>query len=385
MSFVEYMKGYKTFQNLAMHGSVGPYIPSAHDTWKPRVMTRRKLYGGSAARGGNLRRRKVYRKSAKYKYKKKRSSYKKRRGSRRRSYGKRTPKWMAKYSKPLAAEVTLKDEFPFSMNTLGDNVNNLAVYHCFIPVFAGTLDDIIANAADEAGSATAAETMKVLVKYCSTVYTFKCNFEVGCKVEAWLCSPRRDIFDTSLGAFAGADPAALMVGGAAETRTTTLSMSERISTPYNSKMWTSLFKLKKVYSKILSPGEQAAIKYTHSGTTISMAKYNASGVDTITTNNLIIKRFGAIMLFKVSGLMVHNESIVTAAAGTMDSLNLAASWGPFNVDFIASRVIKYCRPLLQDQETVRIGRENSALTTYTAANMATFQPVASVEVAGPAP
>lgn len=334
----------------------------------PGTQSRR---GGSRG-GGRLSAVSFKKRSSKFRsYRKKKRRFLKKRKTKK----PKAPAWaVGSLSRYLARRVLIKDNGQFNINKMGDNVQNRQQYHMHWNALASNLDQWLINAYNAIGDSITNVNLnsEIFIKSVRTVLSVSCNCSMPVDLDVWMLTPRRK-YDEAESSITGKNPLLITYTEPTETKTTAFYYDIVGHDPTMCTRLMQAFKLKKVKSVRLQPGDTIKLPLAGKGGLFSKERYGIHSYAGFNDHHTVMKALSQYgLLLRARGVTVHDESKVTSGATPLDgtSLNLATSG--FNLDCTWERKCYYMAPIqgLSDanQGMLYRGYDENAVAYMTQAN-----------------
>lgn len=198
------------------------------------------------------------------------------------------------------------------------------------------------------------------------------------RLTLWECYPRKDL-PIGVSNPYGLDPQLLQDGfsdtvpdnqaGGSGAGQNAILYNSYGATPFMSGDFAGCFKIKQLHNCVIEPGEQLTHQLKHNGSfLLSKRSFGVKSASSIGATYTYTRKQGTLMLLRVEGMPVHNESAVTHT-GRND--NTQVSTGTYALDIVQTKRFSYRVPFKTEQR--RTGYTSTSLGTYTLINEQAFQ------------
>lgn len=297
------------------------------------------------------------------------------RGSKR--YATRPNKRMIKYGKTLQHIMTEpKQNFQQSslhLSSMGTNSQAKCQWYMDSPLNPSTFDLLLQQAAQTGGGTSGVDLdQECFIKDSAMTMNTRNNGSHGCQLTGWILFPRRDIPSAESYSIYGINPTILQQGFTDQINPATGPSSTQVlytqynATPYNSSILCKTFKIKNFFNVWLEPGAQHNIKcFWNRGLIIDKARYGTKMSRGISQDYGCLRDCGPLVLLRVQGTPVHDESQFTVPVSSGTG-NVTASG--FNLDVVMQWKINSLCPYVTATRSLQNLDSSTLPANITAAN-----------------
>lgn len=261
--------------------------------------------------------------------------------------GKMNPK-MLKYKSSLKHSLTNSDTLQyqngFNVAQLGTNKQAQSQWLGIQVLSPSLFDNILSGASN---SATGAPSLiETFVENARVKLDIKSASNRGGRAMGYICYPRRDISATQALTTSGVNPTLLTQGFTdmlqSNQATSALSVTQAGVTPFDSTLWTRMFKMRPLFDKYFEPGQTLIVNLNwRKGLILDKARYGVKVGTPIATDYEYLKDCGPMLLVHFEGTPVHDE---TTATLPLNSNTSTVTLGGFNFDIVQQRYITVRTP-----------------------------------------
>lgn len=271
----------------------------------------------------------------------------------------------------FAQNGAIRDFINFNMNRVEDSKQNNQQYFMWWNYLATNVDDWLAKANNNTGIASTTAVSEILLRKVTTKVSLKNAFSHPCVIQAWYVWPKRR-YSEATATITGINPAIVSGSMDTENKTTALDYNMYGHEPTDDSDFTRLFKVYKLRSVFLQPGQQHSfiLQSKKCPKLYSKIDYGIGDLESFDNHYTVLPHAGPGILIRVRGTMVHNEADVTTA---MNATDTNVGYSSFAVDGVIERVCHHLVPVGLMQQPKKVwGTLDYGLGTMTLANEQAF-------------
>jgi len=274
------------------------------------------------------------------------------RQSRRRMIRKpRVPGWArGSFGRYLTKKTCVSDLGAWNMNSVGDNKQNFQSYYMTWAALADNLDEWFKNAFGADDMNQVLRNWEMYIDSIRKVLTLQNNYSMPAVVDFWIVTPKMSqLVNANSADIAGLSPGLISNQTPTESKTTTFAFDQVGHEPWMSGLFTDCFRMKKLKTVHLDPGQSTKIVVAGKGGLFSKAKYGVTEAGKFLDDHMIMRglsRYG--VLIRVRGKLVHDEDTVPAIGTAEYNVSHHVAYSSYNLDCAWRRTVRYRVPLMQD-------------------------------------
>lgn len=280
------------------------------------------------------------------------SKFRKFRQSRRRMIRKpKVPGWAkGAFGRYMTKKSCVSDLGAWNMNSVGDNRQNFQSYYLVWAAMADNLDDWFINAFGATTMADVKRNWQLFIESVRKVVTLQNNYSMPAVIDLWIVTPKKNqLVNASSADIAGISPGLISTQTPTESKTTTFAFNQIGHEPWMSGLFTDGFRMKKLKTVHLDPGQSTKITVAGKGGLFSKSLYGVTDTGKFLDDHMIIRGLSQYgILIRVHGKLSHDESTVPAVGTTQDNMFHNVAYSSYNLDCAWHRTVRYRVPKMQD-------------------------------------